>query len=105
MMAEKVINHFTNLDIPVLCIHDSFLIAADKTRDLNLVMTEKFEQVLMSLGLESDGIGLSTKGMPEGLFQQWLTRPEYRDTWIDNMRKLPYDHPIWAKKLDSFNKR
>ena len=104
MMAEKVINHFTNLDIPVLCIHDSFLIAADKTKDLNLVMTEKFEQVLMSLGLESDGIGLSTKGMPEGLFQQWLTRPEYRDTWIDNMRKLPYDYPVWAKKLDSFNK-
>ena len=105
MMAEKVINHFTNLDIPVLCIHDSFLIAADKTKDLNLVMTEKFEQVLMSLGLESDGIGLSTKGMPEGLFQQWLTRPEYRDTWIDNMRKLPYVYTVWAKKLDSFNKK
>jgi hypothetical protein len=67
-------------------------------------MKEKFEQVLMSLGLESDGIGLSIKGLPEGLFQQWLTRPEYRDIWIDNMRKLPYDHPIWAKKLDSFKK-
>ena len=68
-------------------------------------MTEKYEQVLKSLGLESDGIGLSTKGMPEGLFQQWLTRSEYRDTWIDNMRKLPYDYPIWAKKLELFEKK
>ena len=68
-------------------------------------MTEKYEQVLKSLGLGSDGIGLSTKGMPVGLFQQWLSRPEYRDTWIDNMIKLSYDYPIWAKKLDSFNKK
>jgi len=105
MMAEKVINHFTNLHIPVLCIHDSFLIAADKTKDLNKVMTEKFEQVLRSLGLESDGIGLSTKGMPEGLFQDLLSRWEYRDMMIDNLIKLPYKFPVWAKKLDSFNKK
>ena len=104
MMAEAVINHFTSLGIPILCIHDSFVIAADKTKDLDEVMTEKYEQVLKSLGLESDGIGLSTKGMPEGLFQQWLSRPEYRDNWIDNMIKLSYDYPIWAKKLDSFKK-
>jgi hypothetical protein len=106
MMAEAVINHFTSLGIPILCIHDSFVIAADKTKDLDAVMTKKFELVLKSLGLKSDdGIGLSTKGLPEGLFQQWLTRPEYHDTWIDNMRKLPYDYPIWAKKLDSFYKK
>ncbi|MDA7835492.1 hypothetical protein N9A21_06235 [Methylophilaceae bacterium] len=105
MMAEKVINHFTNLDIPVLCIHDSFLIAADKTKDLNQVMTEKYGQVLKSLGLESDGIRLSTKGMPEGLFHDMLSRPEYRDMMIDKMHKLPYDYPIWTKKLDSFNKK
>ena len=105
MMAEKVINHFTNLDIPVLCIHDSFLIAADKTKDLNQVMTEKYGQVLKSLGLESDGIGLSTKGMPEGLFHDMLSRPEYRDIWIDNMTKLPYKYPVWAKKLELFKKK
>ena len=104
-MAEAVINHFTSLGIPILCIHDSFVIAADKTKDLDEVMTEKYEQVLKSLGLGSDIIRLSTKGMPVGLFQQWLSRPEYRDTWIDNMIKLSYDYPIWAKKLDSFNKR
>ena len=105
MMAEKVINHFTNLNIPVLCIHDSFLIAADKTKDLNQVMTEKYGQVLKSLGLESDGIGLSTKGMPEGLFHDMLSRPEYRDIWIDNMTKLPYKYPVWAKKLELFKKK
>jgi len=105
MMAKAVINHFTSLDIPILCIHDSFVIAADKTKDLDEVMTEKYEQVLKSLGLGSDGIGLSTKGLPVGVFQQWLSRPEYRDTWIDNMIKLSYDYPIWAKKLDSFYKK
>ena len=42
-------------------------------------MTEKYEQVLKSLGLESDGIGLSTKGMPVGSASTiWLSRPEYR---------------------------
>ena len=105
MMAESVINHFTSLGIPILCIHDSFVIAADKTKDLDAVMAKKFEQVLKSLGMESDGIGLSTKGLPVELFQQWLSRPEYRDTWIDNMRKLPYHYPIWAKKLDLFTKK
>ena len=105
MMAEAVINHFTSLGIPILCIHDSFVIAADKTKDLDEVMTEKYEQVLKSLGLGSDGIRLSTKGLPEGLFQRWLSRPEYRDNWIDNMIKLSYDYPIWAKKLDSFYKK
>ena len=68
-------------------------------------MTEKFEQVLRSLGFESDGIGLSTKGMPEGLFQDLISRWEYRDMMIDNLIKLPYKYPIWAKKLDSFNKK
>ncbi len=105
MMAEAVINHFTSLGIPILCIHDSFVIAADKTKDLDAVMTKKFEQVLKSLGLKSDGIGLSTKGLPIELFQQWLSRPVYLDNWIDNMIKLSYDHPVWAKKLDSFNKK
>jgi hypothetical protein len=68
-------------------------------------MTEKYGQVLRSLGLGSDGIGLSTKGMPEGLFQDWISRPEYRDIMIDEMHKLPYDYPIWTKKLDSFKKK
>jgi hypothetical protein len=30
LIAEKIINHFTMLDIPVLCIHDSFVIQSDK---------------------------------------------------------------------------
>jgi hypothetical protein len=68
-------------------------------------MTEKYGQVLKSLGLESDGIGLSTKGMPEGLFHDMLSRPEYRDIWIDNMTKLPYKYPVWAKKLELFKKK
>ena len=67
-------------------------------------MKDKFLQILKSLGFESEGIGLSTKGIPEGLFHDWLSRPEHRDNWIDNIIKTSYDFPIWAKKLDSFNK-
>ena len=55
-------------------------------------------------GIKEYNSVLSSKGLPEELFHQWLSRPEYRDTWIDNMRKLPYDYPIWAKKLDLFKK-
>ena len=81
MMAEKVINHFTNLDIPVLCIHDSFLIAADKTKDLNQVMTEKYGQVLKSLGLKSDGIRIINQRYARRIISRiWISRPEYRDT-------------------------
>jgi len=105
MMAEAVINHFTNIGIPILCIHDSFVIAADKTKDLELIMKDKFIKIIESLGLESEGIGLSTKGIPLELFQHWLSRPEYRDIMIDKILKLPYDFPIWTKKLDSFKKR
>ena len=42
-------------------------------------MKDKFIQILKSLDFESEGIGLSTKGIPEGLFHDWLSRPECRD--------------------------
>jgi hypothetical protein len=33
-IASLVLNHFTEMDIPVLCIHDSFIIQKDKAKDL-----------------------------------------------------------------------
>ncbi|NVJ64479.1 MAG: hypothetical protein HWD84_09665, partial [Flavobacteriaceae bacterium] len=40
MIAERVIEHFTDLDIPVLSMHDSFIIQYDKSLDLRAKMVE-----------------------------------------------------------------
>jgi hypothetical protein len=37
-IAEAVIEHFTNEGIPVLCMHDSFIIQYDKTLELRAQM-------------------------------------------------------------------
>ena len=56
MMAEAVINHFTSLGIPILCIHDSFVIAADKTKELDKVMTDYAtkEASMVNTSIEED---------------------------------------------------
>jgi hypothetical protein len=53
LVAEKVINHFTKLNIPVLCIHDSFIIqeeyaVGDGDESLEFMMWCFFEQVVKS---------------------------------------------------------
>jgi hypothetical protein len=53
LVAEKVINHFTKLNIPVLCIHDSFIIQSkyadgDGDESLEFMMWCFFQQVVES---------------------------------------------------------
>jgi len=53
LVAEKVINHFTTLNIPVLCIHDSFIIQnefadGDGDESLEFMMWCFFAQVVKS---------------------------------------------------------
>lgn len=38
LIAERVLGHFTRQAIPVLCVHDSFIIAEQWTEDLIRVM-------------------------------------------------------------------
>jgi hypothetical protein len=49
LIAEKVLNHFTNLIIPVLCVHDSFIIQSkygDDDKSLEWMMSSIFQEVL-----------------------------------------------------------
>ena len=53
LIAEMVLNHFTNLKIPVLCVHDSFIIQSkygygDGDKSLEWMMGCIFQEVLKS---------------------------------------------------------
>ena len=101
-IAEKVINHFTELGIPILCIHDSFVLPANHAEMLEKIMKDKFDYVCESLEFISEGTDLSYKGLGINEFQAWLTRPEYKDIFIDNISKKKYEYPEWNKKMEEF---
>ena len=44
-IANLVIDHFTQRDIPVLCIHDSFIIQHDKEPELRRILYQATHQV------------------------------------------------------------
>ena len=54
MIANMILDHFTQQDIPVLCIHDSFIIQHDKEEELEKVMHVASVQVA-GKGIEQDG--------------------------------------------------
>ena len=44
-IANMVLDHFTNKDIPVLCIHDSFIIQYDGEPELRRILDQATHQV------------------------------------------------------------
>jgi hypothetical protein len=50
-MAETVINHFTKKNIPVLCIHDSFLINPLHENELMKLMVDSFKKEIKRMGI------------------------------------------------------
>jgi hypothetical protein len=44
-IANLVIDHFTQKDIPVLCIHDSFIIQYDKEPELRRILDQATHQI------------------------------------------------------------
>ena len=44
-IANMVLDHFTNKEIPVLCIHDSFIIQYDKEPELRRILDQATHQV------------------------------------------------------------
>jgi len=58
-IAEYVIDHFTKLDVPVLCMHDSFIVPYDQVLELRTTMTEagnKFARRFMFTDKKGDGL-------------------------------------------------
>ncbi len=48
-IANMVLDHFTNKNIPVLCIHDSFIIEYDKEPELRRILNQATHQVTNSI--------------------------------------------------------
>lgn len=48
-IAEKVIEHFTAKDIPVLCVHDSFLIDPLHENELITLMVKSFKEIVRNI--------------------------------------------------------
>jgi hypothetical protein len=70
IMAEHVINKHTELDVPILCVHDSFIVMSVDEARLRETMQDAFKSVITSLfghikGLKSN---LSTLGITEKTF-------------------------------------
>jgi hypothetical protein len=65
---------------------------------------EKFDLVCEKLELKSKGTKLKSDGLQDGLFESWLSKPEYKDIYIDNMIKIKFEYPEWVNKLKLFKK-
>jgi hypothetical protein len=103
-IAEKVINHFTNLKIPVLCIHDSFVIAAAKSKELLEVMRKCFITVLNELKLPIMNPRTTNSGL--GIDQWYVIQSD--PNWIDfklSLYRERYDYPEWDKRMNQFRER
>lgn len=106
IIATKVINALTAEGIPVLCIHDSFVISTDKAEQLQTLMDQKFEETLRDLDINIDVSSLTKgSGLGVGEWQVLLSYPDYRDRMIDLLTKTKYDYPDWNSRLEEFNSR
>lgn len=104
-IAEIVINHFTQLDIPVLCIHDSFVISADRAEDLLALMTGAYLTVAQELDLPCNkNPRTNQSGLEVGQWAIIQSNADWRDLQNAILRES-YDYPIWYKNLKKFQKR
>lgn len=104
-IAELVIHHFTQQSIPILCVHDSFLISADRAEQLQHVMQEAFLTVARELQLPmNDNPRTSITGLEVGQWQVILTDPHWREV-RDELFRDQYRYSQWHKKLQEFQTR
>ena len=102
IMAQNIIDKFTSEGIPVLCIHDSFIIRADKAEALEKQMTIAFNEAMDQMGLDSNSRPETDfDGMETGLFHTMMTRPEWIDLKIA-FYKEKNNYPEWDKKMQDF---
>ena len=48
-MAEYVVNELTKIEIPVLCVHDSFIVAYEYERLLKRIMNKAYDFAISKL--------------------------------------------------------
>ena len=102
IIAEKIINKYTQEGIAVLCVHDSFVIQADKAADLNEYMKEAFNEAMEEMGLNSRGEpALDVDGLGINQFQTILTHPDWKELMYIFYREQ-YDYSGWYKSMRAF---
>ena len=104
VIAEEVINYFRVKGIPILCIHDSFIIESSKKDVLEVVMDDavikakqKVSEVIISPAMKKKILGLK-------LSQQDIISSS--STWKSEgeiMTKLYKKYTKWAKDLEEFD--
>lgn len=95
-IAEKIINHFTAMEIPVLCIHDSFII--DHRR--SLLLKKQMENVTNHLF----GGTLATSQVYPGI-DEFLSNPNNTPAQYVNFRGLPTNCRGYVHRWEQFRKR
>lgn len=105
VIAEYVINHFTQeRRLPVLCVHDSFIIQAQSKDELESVMSDaisearhQLTQLIISPELQSKVKGVSLTR------QDILTTSKAWQEQANQMRAIYRKYPRWKKALEEFD--
>jgi len=95
-IAEKIINHFTTEEIPVLCIHDSFIIDHRMSLRLKQMMKEATAHLFGgSLGISQDYPGID----------EFLSNPNNTLSQYINFRDLPTFCRGYLHRQEQFRRR
>jgi hypothetical protein len=103
MMAEHIINEMTKEDLPVLCVHDSFIVESRNGEKLKGLMEKAFMMILSTLtNLDDNTIArMSTKGMSTGDYNYLRTiavnmsEPDDRDMALTRLGVLKPGDEDW----------
>ena len=105
VIAEYVINHFTKKRrLPVLCVHDSFIIQAQSKDELESVMSDaisearhQLTQLIISPELQSKIKGVSLTQ------QDILTTSKVWQEQTNQIKSIYQKHLKWRKALEDFD--
>jgi len=98
-IANLVIDHFTQRDIPVLCIHDSFIIQYDKEPELRRILDQATHQVtnyIINHDIKNDRnnhygkVSCNIKGYEEPVVVEYHTPIRIESTDQYNERKAKF---------------
>lgn len=104
LIAEEVINYFTVKGVPVLCIHDSFILESSKKDELERVMDEAIVRakekvstfiIIPEMKKKMLGLELTMQDISSG-------SPVWKSEGAI-MTQLYKKYPEWAKALEDFD--
>jgi len=90
-ITAQIINYFTAMKVPVLTIHDSYLIDIEHQKELHEVMSEAISS---ELGFASTGFKARVKPtyIPMGLIKAWEQEEGIRPDFKQLYARTPSTH-------------